>query len=105
MQPDDLQAQAIGHVDGPLLLIGAAGTGKTEVLARRLVALAETGCGPESVLLICSTRAAARHLRSRVEALLEGPYEELWIGTWEAIGERLLRDYVSEAGLDPFFEV
>ncbi len=55
--------------------------------------------------MIASTRAAAGRLRERAETLLEGPYEELWIGTWEAIGERLLGDYSAEAGLDPFFEV
>ena len=101
----EAQGRAIGHGDGPLLVLGAAGTGKSEVLARRLVRLAEEGCGPEQVLAIASTRAAARRLRLRVEELLEGPYEELWIGTWESLGERLLRDYSSEAGLDPFFDV
>ena len=49
-------------------------------------------------------RRAAR-LRERVEALLEGPREELWIGTWGAIGERLLREHSEAAGLDPFFDV
>src|SRR4051812_9251585 len=101
----DAQRQAIAHAEGPLLVLGAAGTGKTEILARRLARLASEGTGPEQVLLLASTRAAARRLRERVETLLEGPYEGLWIGTWEAMGERLLRDYSSEAGLDPFFEV
>ena len=55
--------------------------------------------------MIASSRAAAGRLRERAETLLEGPYEELWIGTWEAIGERLLGDYSAEAGLDPFFDV
>ena len=101
----DAQRLAVEHGEGPLLMIGAAGTGKTEVLARRLARLAEQGTGPEQVLVIASCRAAAGRLRERAEALLEGPYEELWIGTWEAIGERLLGDYSAEAGLDPFFDV
>jgi DNA helicase-2/ATP-dependent DNA helicase PcrA len=99
------QEQAVAHESGPLLVLGAAGTGKSEVLARRLARLASAGVGPERVLLLASSRAAARHLRARGEALIAGPYEELWIGTWEAIAERILRDYCSEAGLDPFFEV
>ena len=90
---------------GPLLVLGAAGTGKTEVLARRLARLAAEGTGPERVLVIGSTRATARRLRERAEALLEGPFEELWIGTWETIGERLLREHAEAAGLDPFFDV
>jgi DNA helicase-2/ATP-dependent DNA helicase PcrA len=94
----------IDHGEGPLLLLGAAGTGKTEALAARLARLAAAGVGPEQVLVISSCRAGARRLRERAEALLEGPYEELWVGTWEAIGERLLRDHAAEARLDPFFE-
>src|SRR5256885_5053973 len=100
----EAQEQATGHRDGPLLVLGAAGSGKTEVLARRLARLASEGVGPEQVLVLASSQAAARRLRDRTEALLERPFEELWIGTWEAICERLLRDYAAEAGLDPFFE-
>ena len=58
---------------GPLLVLGAAGTGKTELLARRLARLAADGVGPERVLVIGSTRATARRLRERAEALLERP--------------------------------
>ena len=83
-----------------------AGTGKTEVLARRLARLAaDGGRRPSGSLVLASTRATARRLRERVEALLDGPYEELWIGTWDAIGERLLREHSDAAGLDPFFDV
>jgi DNA helicase-2/ATP-dependent DNA helicase PcrA len=102
--PTDSQARAIEHAAGPLLVLGAAGSGKTEIIARRLVRLAAEGTGPERVLVLASTTPCARHLRDRVEALIAGPYEELWIGTWVQIAERLLREYATEAGLDPFFE-
>ena len=101
----EAQERAVAHDEGPLLVVGAAGTGKTEVLARRLARLAGDGIGPERVLVLTSTRATARRLRERAEMLLDGPYEELWIGTWEAIGERLLREHSTAAGLDPFFDV
>ncbi|HWO17031.1 MAG TPA: UvrD-helicase domain-containing protein, partial [Solirubrobacterales bacterium] len=68
------QALAVAHDEGPLLVVGAAGTGKTEVLARRLARLAAEGTGPEQVLVLASTRATARRLRERAEVLLEGPY-------------------------------
>jgi DNA helicase-2/ATP-dependent DNA helicase PcrA len=97
--------RAIAHGDGPLLVLGAAGTGKTELLARRLARLAASGTPPEQVLVIGSTRATARRLRERAEALLRGPFEELWIGSWDTIGERLLREHAEAAGLDPFFDV
>jgi DNA helicase II / ATP-dependent DNA helicase PcrA len=99
------QERAIRHRSGPLLLIGEAGTGKTEVLARRFESLANDGTGPNRILVLASTRATAQRLRERVEQLLDRPLEELWIGTWEQLGERLLRDHSTAAGLDPFFDV
>ena len=97
--------RAIEHREGPLLVLGEAGTGKTELLARRLAHLVATGTRPEAVLTIASGRNTAARLRERCEALVEGPFEELWIGSWDAIGERILREYPEEAGLDPFFDV
>ena len=47
----------------------------------------------------------ARRLREHCEALLDRPYEELWVGCWDEIGERLLREHAEAAGLDPFFDV
>ena len=99
------QERAIRHRAGPLLLVGEAGTGKSEVLARRFTGLAEEGTRPERILVLAATRATAGRLRSRVEQLLDRPLEELWIGTWETLGERLLRDHATAAGLDPMFGV
>ncbi len=99
------QERAIAWGEGPLQLLGAAGTGKSEVLARRLARLGRDGVGPERVLVLTSTRSSARRLGRRVEALYQGAFEELWVGTWEAIAERLLREHHEAAGLDPFFDV
>ncbi|MGN6258241.1 MAG: PD-(D/E)XK nuclease family protein [Solirubrobacterales bacterium] len=97
--------RAIEHGDGPLLVTGAPGTGKTELLAQRLRHLVADGTRPECVLTIASSRITAARLRGRCEALVEGSFEELWVGSWDAIGERILREYPEEAGLDPFFDV
>src|SRR5215218_8535318 len=96
---------AVAHDEGPLLVLGAAGTGKSELLARRLARLAADGTAAERILAIGSTRATARRLRERSEALLQGPFEELWIGSWDTLGERVLREHAEAAGLDPFFDV
>ncbi len=101
----DGRQRAAAHTDGPLLVLGGAGTGKSELLARRLADLAAAGTAPERVLVIGARRATARRLRAHCEAALDGPYEELWVDCWDEIGERLLRDHAEAAGLDPFFDV
>jgi DNA helicase-2/ATP-dependent DNA helicase PcrA len=101
----EAQQQAVEHGDGPLLLLGAPGTGKTEALARRFARLVGDGVDAARILVLASTQATAARLRQRVEALLRAPYEELWIGTWGELAERLLRERSTAAGLDPFFDV
>jgi superfamily I DNA/RNA helicase/RecB family exonuclease len=101
----EAQRRAVQHGGGRLLLLGAAGTGKTEALARRLARLAEEEVDAERILLIAATPATARRLQSRAETLLRAPYEELWIGTWPVLCERLLRAHSTAAGLNPFFDV
>jgi DNA helicase-2/ATP-dependent DNA helicase PcrA len=101
----EAQLRAVQHGDGPLLVVGAAGSGKTEALARRFSHLVGSGVAPDRILVLAATPATAKRLTQRIEAELDGPYEELWIGTWERICERLLRERAVAAGLDPFFAV
>jgi len=101
----EAQQRAVQHGSGPLLLLGVAGTGKTEALARRLTRLAEEEVAVERILVLTATRPTARRLQARAETLLQTPYEELWIDTWPAICERLLRAHSTAAGLNPFFDV
>jgi DNA helicase-2/ATP-dependent DNA helicase PcrA len=101
----EAQEQAVRHQGGPLLLAGAPGSGKTETIVRRFARLVEDGVAPERILVLCARQATAQRLLTRVEALLDRPYEELWIGTWPRLCERLLREHAVAAGLDPFFEV
>ena len=101
--PTKLQARAIGHREGPLLLSGPAGSGRSEALVRRLESLADAGVEPQYVLILTRSRAGAARLRERAGTLVDPPYEELWIATYEAAAGRLLSEYALEAGLDPFF--
>src|SRR6476660_2848656 len=101
----EAQERAVQHGEGPLRLQGAAGTGKTEALARRFARLVEEGIAAEQILVLSSNRPTARRLQQRIEVQLSDSYEELWIGTWDALAERLLREHSTAAGLDPFFDV
>jgi DNA helicase-2/ATP-dependent DNA helicase PcrA len=86
-----------------MLVSGPAGFGRSEALARRLESLAADGVQPQHVMTLTRSRAAAARLRARAAALVDPPYEELWIATYEAAAERLLSEHALEAGLDPFF--
>src|ERR1022692_5177482 len=76
--PDDRQREAIEHVQGPMLVVAGAGTGKTSVLIRRIARLGEQGhAKPEDVLALTYTVAAAGEMRDRVRALLGKPIQSL----------------------------
>ena len=100
---NEAQGRVIGHRQGPLLVRGSAGSGRTEALVRRFADLVADGVRAERVLMVCRTRAGAAVLRERVETQLAQAHEELWIGTFYEVAERILRGYPTEAGLDPFF--
>ena len=96
---------AVAHRGGAALVLGPAGSGRTELLARRFVALVDDGTPGERIGVIAQDPATRTRLRTRIETLLARPYEELRVHTWEELAEKLLRDYALEAGIDPFFEV
>src|SRR5215207_2481106 len=100
---EDRQVLAISDRAGPLLITGSAGTGRSEALVRRFAALVEEGVRAERILVLARTRAGSAALRDRVENALPEPHEEPWIGTYEEIAERILREHPVAAGLDPFF--
>ena len=97
------QLAAVTHSEGPLAVVGAAGTGKTRVLTRRFAWLAEQGTPAASLLAVAFSPAAADRMRDELEELVEPPYEELHAGTFRSLCARILRDEALEAGLDPAF--
>ncbi|MEA2278435.1 MAG: ATP-dependent helicase UvrD/PcrA [Solirubrobacteraceae bacterium] len=97
------QREVVAASGGPLLVVGAAGTGKTRTLLHRHAWLATVGgLAPEHVLALTPTEAAADALRAGVEDELERGFEELAVHTVHGFCARLLRDEALEAGLDPF---
>jgi DNA helicase-2/ATP-dependent DNA helicase PcrA len=91
------------HRGGPLLVLGGAGSGRTQTLVERFAGLVASGTAPEEILLLTRTAAAAEALRARVEdALGDRPFEELPVLPIHGMCARLLRDEALEAGIDPF---
>ncbi len=90
---------------GPTLVLGRAGSGRTELIAARVAALVAAGERPGRIAVLTQSAANQARLRDRVAALTAGSPEEVTIETWPGLAERLLRDHALEAGLDPFFQI
>jgi DNA helicase-2/ATP-dependent DNA helicase PcrA len=100
------QREAVETVDGPLLVLAGAGTGKTRVLTTRFAYLLLTGRAyPNQVLAVTFTNKAAREMRERVGAILGRPVEGLWLGTFHALCARMLRRHAEHVGLTPQFTI
>ncbi|MDX1423768.1 MAG: UvrD-helicase domain-containing protein, partial [Kiloniellales bacterium] len=106
---DDLnpaQREAVEALDGPVLVLAGAGTGKTRVLTTRLAHLLRTGrAHPGQVLAVTFTNKAAQEMRERVAGLLGRPVEGWWLGTFHALAARMLRLDAERVGLTPRFTI
>ncbi|WP_240654721.1 ATP-dependent helicase [Rhodovarius crocodyli] len=112
MTPDYLarlnpeQRAAVETLDGPLLVLAGAGTGKTRVLTTRFAhILMEGRARPWQVLAVTFTNKAAREMRERVAAILGQPAEGLWLGTFHALCARMLRRHAELVGLKSDFTI
>ena len=101
------QRAAVEALDGPVLVLAGAGTGKTRVLTTRLAHLLTTGrAKPWSILSVTFTNKAAREMRERVEALLgPGGGGLPWLGTFHSISARMLRTHAELVGLKNNFSI
>ncbi len=102
------QRAAVEALDGPVLVLAGAGTGKTRVLTTRLAHLLMTGRArsPGEILAVTFTNKAAREMKDRVAALLERPsVEGWWLGTFHAMAVRILRRNPEAVGLRSNFTI
>ncbi len=100
------QKEAVTHREGPLLIIAGAGTGKTTVITRRIAWLISEGLAKtDEILALTFTDKAAREMQERVDILVPYGYTDIWISTFHAFGDRLLRENALIAGLNPDFKV
>ena len=100
------QQQAVRAVDGPVLVLAGAGTGKTRVLTTRLAKLVADGLArPWQVLCVTFTNKAAAEMRERTHDMLSVPVDGLWLGTFHSISTRILRRHGAVLGLDSDFVI
>ena len=97
------QRQAVTHVEGPLLVLAGAGSGKTRVITRRVAHLMQHGIKGENILAITFTNKAAGEMRQRIATLVPGA--GVWVGTFHSLCARLLRTYAPLVGLDRGFTI
>ena len=101
------QREAVEAVDGPVLVLAGAGTGKTRVLTTRLAhILATRRAWPGQILCVTFTNKAAREMKERIGALIGGVVEGMqWLGTFHSIGAKMLRRHAELAGLKSNFTI
>ncbi len=102
------QREAATHIDGPLLVLAGAGSGKTRTITRRVAYMVACGIPAWNILAITFTNKAAGEMRERIYALLQGAGSMgrgVSVATFHALCARLLREFAAEAGLAKSFSI
>ena len=100
------QREAVTAGEQPVMVLAGAGSGKTRVLVHRAAWLVSAhGASPWNLFAVTFTNKAANEMRTRIEALLQTPTRQLWIGTFHGMAHRLLRRHYGEAGLRQDFQI
>ena len=100
------QREAVETTEGPLLVLSGAGTGKTRVLTTRIAYLLATGCArPWEILAVTFTNKAAKEMKERLEKMIGAQASGVWLGTFHAIGVKILSKYPGLVGLKSGFIV
>src|SRR3989337_592449 len=101
------QREAVETLDGPLLVLAGAGTGKTRVLTTRIAHILSLGrARPGQILAVTFTNKAAREMKHRIGDMIGGVVEGMpWLGTFHAIGVKILRRHSELVGLKSNFSI
>jgi DNA helicase-2/ATP-dependent DNA helicase PcrA len=101
------QADAVESIEGPVLVLAGAGTGKTRVLTTRIAHILNLGLAyPSQILAVTFTNKAAREMKERIGVLVGGAVEGMpWLGTFHSIGVKILRRHAELANLRSDFTI
>jgi len=103
---NERQREAVLTVDGPVLVLSGAGTGKTRVLTTRLAHILLTRrAWPSQILAVTFTNKAAAEMKGRISAILGRPVEGWWLGTFHSLAARILRIHAEQVGLKSNFTI
>lgn len=99
------QQKAVNHIDGPMLVLAGAGSGKTKVLTNRIANLIDNGISPYNILAITFTNKAAKEMKDRVISLIGGTASSIQISTFHSLGLRILKENYSLLGYERNFTI
>ena len=99
------QREAVEYLNGPLLVLAGAGSGKTKVLTSRIAYLIDKGVSPYNILAITFTNKAAAEMKSRVIKLVGGDASSMQISTFHSFGLKLIRENSNLLNLDNNFAI
>jgi DNA helicase-2/ATP-dependent DNA helicase PcrA len=100
------QKRAVECIDGPVLVLAGAGTGKTRVLTARIAHMVSSGLAyPSEILSVTFTNKAASEMRERVQKILSRPIEGVWLGTFHSLCVRILRRHAELVDLETNFTI
>ena len=103
---NDEQREAVQHPNGPLAIIAGAGTGKTRVITYRIAYLiAAKLAKPKEILALTFTDKAAAEMEERVDVLVPYSYTDMTISTFHSFGDKLIREFAVDLGLNPDFKL
>ncbi len=103
---NDKQKEAAMQLDGPVLILAGAGSGKTRVLTNRTAyMIGEAGVKPWNILAITFTNKAAQEMRERIDRLVGMGSESIWVATFHSTCVRILRRYIDRLGYDGNFTI
>ena len=99
------QLKAVNHIDGPMLVLAGAGSGKTKVLTNRIARLIEEGVSPSNILAITFTNKAAKEMKDRITRLVGVTAYNIQISTFHSLGLKILKENYSLLGYDKNFTI